>query len=1059
MKKQRWFYFLNLLTLFLLSLAGCGGNESYISTSSTTATVPFRGVVEDGPIAGAKISLRDKNGTYYPLYNSQGHDEYLVSTDGNGLFSRAVNAGTDFSNLTVRAVGGIDRDTGMDFNGLEMRSPLGLFNGDVSAIVVSPLTTLVAELHDQHGFTFAEAKTRLREWLALPVDVDLAAAPHTNLDLQRCTLLLSKIALDMETSQPFQELSLQASAPGTSLFLEKGSIDPLILTTVGLNDLDVERVSDLQDALNLLNPEVNGPADVFSIFKSEELTNRFDENFREKLEISPSFDGNYRVNIKFLTEKTISAAGGEVFLLIEPIPSRLFRHIFNTYMASDLTSSDPLKRLSPQEKLFLDPLLFASILSSGNIGLDNDPWIALLARSSAANSVDSPLLRNELPGNDNQLRVDYFYGSDISPHFLAERLIGRVFDDEINDAVLLKIIEGKASAGLIDEALTLIATQIVQSEPKANAYRAVANTLIKYQRFDDALKSLDLARDLYRKVIAAKGIASATATDVDNLLATATSYRKAGDQVNAQSILNDVANIARVLSTSTAIVYGKLITGIKNVVDAYIDMGDLEAAAPLVDAMYHYSGSTPLYNNTYQLRVYNWSECAKRFATLGNQAKVLQVFSDISLLRSSHAATATASWPQIPDVVESLYRVGATADALALAATIPAGTTNQSKAYKLVATYEALQGNMETAFSIVDNSSYVPKDEDRVDLLTYFNSSRPYIGEVLINNGRLDEARQALEKAKSILDGMALSDNLARISNGYVRVAELYGQMGSPADVVKAKELLQSAQNSMADDPYVVAAIADTALGYYMLKEPAAALTLLDHAKSLADADPGHYRANVTPRLGTEEYAAQLYEKLVKSYEKIGDKVRVRTSTLSFQTWVKKIHTTGTVNDQLAIKECSYLLRAVLYLDNAGFHDDAMATLQAAREMTVGRVENTVTVYDIVITKDRLANCLKVIATYAAIHEDAQGLNLALSLSFTTERNQALQSLANAIVDRDDFPESAVASIDSDGDGKPNFFHPLATTEDIAASGLILDDDSDGDGIIDTLDIRPLFKD
>ena len=1017
------------LTLLLLSLMGCGGGASSSSTPEASTSVLLSGVVEDGPIENAKISLRNKENLTLDLCGPQGNIRCETATDSAGTFSLEVPAGIDLADLSVVAVDGRDRATGVDFTSLEMRSPLALFTDDVSAMVISPLTTLIAKLKEQ-GATLAVAQNRLREWLALPAATTLAARPSASLDLQRRTLLLSKIALEIKavasTINPFSHITTQMLLADT---LDAATANPEIMNALGLDVAAQTRVRDLH---LLLAASSTVDTAVF-IFKREELMGIFAANIEQMLIDSTSFDPlntNYRENLRLLTELTLQAAGSEVITLGGTIPQRIARYILFTY------------QLRTWEILTLAPAIFAENLAL----LANDPWVAELARSRSLYSVVSPLLLTELPGNDNQQRLAYFYGSDLSPHFQAEQLIGQVYDDAINDAVLLKIVEGKANAGLIDETRTIIATQIVQSEPKAHAYRSLANALIKFNHSEEALPVLDLARDLYRDVVIAHKRASLTITsDVTNLIATSVSYRKAGDLLNAQSLLDDVAVMAQD-PASDAIIYGKLITGIKNVADAYIAAGDLEAAAPLVEAMDYYSGQTLALGGTYKLRIYNWSESAKRYADLGNSQMVEQVVNQIQALRNTDAITAAVTWVYLPDLVESLYRAGRTQSALALAATIPGDSPYLSKAFKLVATYEALQGNIGTAFSIVDNLNYVAKDEDRVELLTYFSTSRPYIAQVLISAGSFSEARLALEKAEVILEGMTSSNNLVRISNGYVKVAELYALMGDNAN---AAALLQKAQGAIINDVYRVAVMVDIALGYYNISQPGAALTLLDSARSLAEANPTLFRANTSMNLGTEEYATLLYDKLIMAYEQMGEKSSVRTTVNLFLPWAQGIHLAGTVNDPLAIKECDYLLRAALYLDRAGYHEDALNVVAAAKESAA----------QIVIDSKRLAKYLSVVTTYAAVHENDQALTIALALSFTSERNQGIQTLANAYIDRDDFPDSVVANIDSDGDDQPDFFHPLASAADIAASGLLLDDDSDGDGIVDTLDLRPLFVD
>jgi hypothetical protein len=102
---------------------------------------------------------------------------------------------------------------------------------------------------------------------------------------------------------------------------------------------------------------------------------------------------------------------------------------------------------------------------------------------------------------------------------------------------------------------------------------------------------------------------------------------------------------------------------------------------------------------------------------------------------------------------------------------------------------------------------------------------------------------------------------------------------------------------------------------------------------------------------------------------------------------------------------------------------------------------------------------LDIVKGYANAKDFDTALSLAKSLPYKNDREEAIQSIAEVFCQMDDFPETSVASVDTDKDGKPNFFNPLATDEEIAESGLNLDDDSDGDGIGDAEDIRPLYVD
>ena len=56
---------------------------------------------------------------------------------------------------------------------------------------------------------------------------------------------------------------------------------------------------------------------------------------------------------------------------------------------------------------------------------------------------------------------------------------------------------------------------------------------------------------------------------------------------------------------------------------------------------------------------------------------------------------------------------------------------------------------------------------------------------------------------------------------------------------------------------------------------------------------------------------------------------------------------------------------------------------------------------------------------------------------------------------KNDFEDSEYATVDTDKDGKPDFFYPWVTEAEIAQSGLTLDEDIDGDGINDNEDTLP----
>jgi hypothetical protein len=72
------------------------------------------------------------------------------------------------------------------------------------------------------------------------------------------------------------------------------------------------------------------------------------------------------------------------------------------------------------------------------------------------------------------------------------------------------------------------------------------------------------------------------------------------------------------------------------------------------------------------------------------------------------------------------------------------------------------------------------------------------------------------------------------------------------------------------------------------------------------------------------------------------------------------------------------------------------------------------------------------------------------------EKESIITEVARSLSVKDDFQQTQVASVDTDGDGKVNFFLEIASEDAINNSGLVLDEDSDNDGVNDDTDSYPL---
>jgi hypothetical protein len=98
---------------------------------------------------------------------------------------------------------------------------------------------------------------------------------------------------------------------------------------------------------------------------------------------------------------------------------------------------------------------------------------------------------------------------------------------------------------------------------------------------------------------------------------------------------------------------------------------------------------------------------------------------------------------------------------------------------------------------------------------------------------------------------------------------------------------------------------------------------------------------------------------------------------------------------------------------------------------------------------------------FAALFTDIGDFERATMIGKDTALNEVEKAsvevnIARKLALKDDFPSTLIASVDTDGDGMPNFFASFATQEMIAALNLVLDPDSDNDNVNDADDAFPL---
>lgn len=155
--------------------------------------------------------------------------------------------------------------------------------------------------------------------------------------------------------------------------------------------------------------------------------------------------------------------------------------------------------------------------------------------------------------------------------------------------------------------------------------------------------------------------------------------------------------------------------------------------------------------------------------------------------------------------------------------------------------------------------------------------------------------------------------------------------------------------------------------------------------------------------------------------------------------------------------ESDYVELLQVIAEAAGTHDEYVSVLAAARAAWKAVVDTRVAALNdtgvfqqasiLPIYAEQLLSLDEYDAALALAQDEALG---------AVETQSIVTETASALASQDLFINSDTASVDTDLDGMPNFFLPFASEEQIAASGLTLDDDSDNDGTVDGEDSSPL---
>ncbi len=1087
--------------LFLLSVSlififsSCSGGESSLDDGEgSPKTVPglLKGLVSDPPISGAQVELRRLSDNKVAQECGSGKTKIQCRsfTDENGLFSMIIPKNFDYSKYYLKTYGGKDEKTGINFYDLSLESPLGLY-ADKSKAVVSPVTTLMQAMKEKKpSITNDEMIENINKALGLG-DIDPSMDPSENDTLLKRSYVLVKTALayrdksntsEVNSIEPFKAIS-RAVNGGNAIIGRDGTFSHFFLDKVfyeSSSEPDYAQIKKVltDSAYNLAN--LTGTTDeVLNKIRQKEITAGFKNAFLLAAESSGNSSGIskdlLKANIEKLAVKIQEKAENiplDDFIITQLAKYAIFREkSFGTYeglTANDFT--DKLETFTNLEKLSES---LNNIISAGSVNL-----------------VTLPLGESDLIGDDNKKRIAYYYNSDLDYNYKAMDIVKYVFDDEIHDDIYLAASNSYAYLGLYSKADAIANAYLHNSMNKAKAKSYIAKKMIRYGEDSKSIyRYIKEAEAIVTDIYNARGDGKMTKDEGGLFVEFSGEYAAAGYMADSarlklfiSSSLNEIQDDGQRLSIGA-----KLYHGLKKIAMELVDE-NLPNASDAVDFIVKFIEIVPR-NKKNGVQIVGTQEMAHLYRLLGDKEKVLELWENYKRYGDFAAGGAGNSsayeffkqWAY--KIVGDLYWAGATDDVSYLfendlfkykkvySSGRVVNKDNTSKAVRAVAVEKISSENYDQVIGYIEDNFPLKADYsnigDYVDMMTYNQTSIVTDGfaRAMLDKGNTAAAIKALVYIENKLDelvefcknsGQDLTEFMSELvkydkerysdsrysPGGYLKIAYLYNKAGYTAE---AEQAFDKAVDVVKNLPSCLLKSSGYATIAYNMKEAGydekAASLFAEAQKELNNLS--------TDFLGDKGELVREFIETAQDNLVINNRENMREALENALKFIPEIYEESVDDEKMRVASMRLYQAGTLFAklpDIEKFKSTMEKSLEAAG--LINSEKNKIRQYKFIIEE----------------YGEAGFRNLGIIKAKTLFTKQVdyydiLGRLAESLTDYDDFENVDIAVVDTDHDGNPNFFLPGATAEDIEKSGLILDDDSDGDGILDIKDYTPLYSD
>ena len=1033
--------------------AGCSSGDDNSGGSSAAPVMTITGKVSDPAVEGAKVELLDSSKNIYGKCGVNGNSLCNVWSKSDGSFVITLPQGTDISNFSLKSTGGTDTAYGTEIT-VSYTADINNYAGNYSNIILSPVSSLYTNLSSLSNHD--NAITTLSSYFGLNKNVVLLD-PESNADLLKISYIINQIASNIGSDDAFNKIASTISSSAQFSI----DIDNMLASLFESN-------SQLQASLKEMYQNVSNiqSKDVYTVLSSIQNLEKVRMFKNAYVNIFEGISGQASAQALANIESLYNQLNNQVV-----IPTSQFQiEQIVRFIASQTVLTD--KKLNDYANFNVDAASFQTTLNAviSDAALIAD--IKTLA-SETVYAVTVPL-DSPLGLSNNQKRVDYYFNSTQDVGYQARLITKRVTNDTIIDEIYKDITSTYAKYGLAEKAKKLADVNIADNMARINAvisiarYTAGYNLTLAKTYIAEAKQLLDTLKG--------SGWSDISNDVVDTYVSLVRAYRYAGMVSEANTLKDEIINLIKNSSSLNDSLkqtrYLRMVSYFGNAADdsmipAVISQGNLELAYSMLQEYKLLIDNTPWYtvNDTYKNNQGMYYAFYLKFA------------SDIIAKDSSYKEKLQADFTTVYDIVKSLIQnnsgiaflkgTGVAGDAI-IAAYKFSGETSANEILALIT-----ETDKAYPYAIGSLVLEKAKSNDFNTAKIYYETKYPMDSEyarLTETNGYLDTIKNIVEYAqdsnnttlaKEAVDYLANQTNKAvdyLVANkktlsklvyfavassqpqgkfasfyGFNAVADMYIALGYNSEALQTLEKGKAYVDSL--NPSL-----DKYLGYILMAYMAEKAG--DNTKSLE-----YYNAAVAVELtsGTAQNISDL--NIHKASDTLS--LNIANKETLYQNYLTKaeeqVLSMDSSNDTNKNKQVSqYTYIANVYYD--------IANITGIKNILV-KAENHAKTIGAAATKlTAMKNIAKKYANYEMIDE---GFSLA-ERNYTSSADifAIAQEMAASVLDSTSI-DSDIAFVDTDRDGKPDFFLPNATPEQITASGLTLDDDIDGDGIKDDTDLLP----